>query len=184
MTPDVLPAIEGFVSLGTFSLPGDFDAIFRILSELLEAAGTPASQEPTPQLFADLMISRLATPDQGQGSSSRLRFFSFPVFSNSPTEIFSDGLLPVWKWVKPEQQIPQKRLLGGRPEHGYRRRGVDGWEGPALVGERGLGTDPADHSGWRTEAREFGDCAELGGCWISGSWRVPGLVCDVAHGSY
>ncbi|KAK4236583.1 hypothetical protein C8A03DRAFT_45452 [Achaetomium macrosporum] len=120
MSPDVLSAIKGFSSLGTFFLPGHFD-ISKTLSELLEAAPTLPSQEPTPQLFTDL-ISQLAMPDQG----SLLRFFSFPVFSNSRTEIFSDGLLPVWKWVKLDS-IYRKR---GFWEAGLNKAIEDGeWNG-------------------------------------------------------
>jgi hypothetical protein len=29
------------------------------------------------------------------------QFFTFPLFSDSPTEVIGEGLFPVWKWVKP-----------------------------------------------------------------------------------
>ena len=38
-------------------------------------------------------------PSQG----NFLQFVSFPVFGNSPNEILRDGLLPAWKWVKPDR---------------------------------------------------------------------------------
>lgn len=100
LPPDALHAIKGFASLGTFFLPGDFD-ISKTPPELLTATATataPApSPEPTAQLLADL-IAQLAVPEQGDF----VRFFSFSVFSDSSTEIFGDGLRPVFKWAKPD----------------------------------------------------------------------------------
>lgn len=31
-----------------------------------------------------------------------MRFFSFPLFSDSPTDLFGEGLRPVFKWAKPD----------------------------------------------------------------------------------
>ena len=99
-SPDVLQTIKGFTSLGTFVLPSGLD-LSKTLPELLTATDTatdmPPSPEPTPQLLASL-ISQLPVPEQGD----RVRFFSFPVWSDSPTDPFGGGLLrPVFKWAKP-----------------------------------------------------------------------------------
>ncbi|KAL2174357.1 uncharacterized protein P884DRAFT_263972 [Thermothelomyces heterothallicus CBS 202.75] len=94
MSPEVLSAIRGFKSLGTFFLANDLD-LSKMLSDYLAATATPPNPEPAPELLTDL-IGQLAMPSRGDF----VRFFSFPVFSNSPTQVFLDGLLPVWKWVK------------------------------------------------------------------------------------
>jgi hypothetical protein len=31
-----------------------------------------------------------------------LRFFSFPLYSDSPQQVLGKGLCPIWKWAKPE----------------------------------------------------------------------------------
>ncbi|KAL2256524.1 hypothetical protein VTK26DRAFT_1534 [Humicola hyalothermophila] len=108
MSPGALSIIKDFQSLGTFGLP---DAVrfelSRPLSKLLAAAEIPPGTEPTPQLLADL-VSQLAGSDQHQGASTRVQFFSFPVFSNSPTEIYGHGFRPMWKWAKPDSAYWRK----------------------------------------------------------------------------
>ena len=104
MSPDSLAAIKDFKSLGTFSVPDNVRfELSRPLSEHFPAAGTPEGQEPTPDMLTGLM-SHSGISDV----ESRVRLFSFPVFSGSPTEIFSDGLLPIWKWVKPSSVYNRK----------------------------------------------------------------------------
>lgn len=93
MSPDSLAAIKDLKCLGTFSVPDNVRfGLSGPLSEHLAAAGTPEGQKPTPNMLTELM-SHSGISDV----ESRVRFFSFPVFSGSPTEIFSDGLLPIWK---------------------------------------------------------------------------------------
>lgn len=94
VSQDNLQIIKGITPLGTFFLSDDLD-ISTMLSESLTT--TPSNPDPTPQLLTDL-IARIPTPDSG----SFIQFFSFPVFSNIPTDILGDNLLPIWKWAKPE----------------------------------------------------------------------------------
>lgn len=64
-------------------------------------------------------------PDQG----TFVQFFSFPVFSNSPNEVSTDGLLPMWKWVKPNSIYSKRGFweaeLHEALEHGEWNAGKD-----------------------------------------------------------
>ncbi|KAL2017222.1 hypothetical protein VTK56DRAFT_2429 [Thermocarpiscus australiensis] len=98
MSPRGFSAIKGFTPLGTF-LVADYLNMSKPLSELL-ATSLPEhgpDLDPTPQLLADLVAQLPKPADQGE----LLLFFSFPVFSNSPDQVLSDGPRPAWKWSKP-----------------------------------------------------------------------------------
>jgi hypothetical protein len=90
--------MKDFAPLGAF-LVADYLNMSRTLSRLL-AANPPENGlglEPTPQLLADLLTQLPQPVDHGE----LLQFFSFPVFSNSPDRILSDGPRPRWMWSKP-----------------------------------------------------------------------------------
>ncbi|KAB5536370.1 hypothetical protein GE09DRAFT_325521 [Coniochaeta sp. 2T2.1] len=105
LSPALLRNIKGFVSLSTFFLSEDMD-ISTTFSDLLttEQSGDPPGpgQRATAELPTD-RISRLPLPES-DNKGTFVRFFSFPVSSNSPDDIVitGDGLVPVWRWVKPD----------------------------------------------------------------------------------
>ncbi|KAB5580533.1 hypothetical protein GE09DRAFT_442788 [Coniochaeta sp. 2T2.1] len=105
LSPALLRNINGFASLGTFFLSEYMD-ISTTLSGLLttEQPGGPPGpgQRATTELLTDL-ISRLPVPES-DNKGTFIRFFSFPVSSNSPDDIVitGDGLVPVSRWVKPD----------------------------------------------------------------------------------
>lgn len=101
----MLLTISGFAPLGTFFVPDNLD-ISSALSQLLTAA-PPPTQHLDGQLLASLMAQLCIVP--GRGGGTFRQFFSFPVFSNRPDLYFSDdGLLPAWKWVKPDGEYRKK----------------------------------------------------------------------------
>ncbi len=91
--PAVLATIKGYASLGTFFLRNDFD-----LPEALSKFSAEKTSPPTSiaQLLTDI-IARLEMPSKG----SLFQFVSFPIRSSSSDAILHDGLVPIWKWVKP-----------------------------------------------------------------------------------
>ena len=92
MYPAVLATIKGYTSLGTLFLPKHFD-LPEALSKILAETSHP---KPTAQLLIEV-TARLEMPSEG----SLFNFFSFPVLSSYSDEILHDGLVPVWRWVKP-----------------------------------------------------------------------------------
>jgi len=106
----MLLTISGCAPLGTFFVPDNLD-ISSALSQLLTAA-PPPSQHLEGQLLASLMAQLGIVPGRGGGGGGGgtfRQFFSFPVFSNRP-DLYSsdDGLLPAWKWVKPDGEYRKK----------------------------------------------------------------------------
>ncbi|KAK3943047.1 hypothetical protein QBC46DRAFT_378814 [Diplogelasinospora grovesii] len=104
LSPDVLPTIKGFTALDTYFLPKSLDRDISETFSALLTATPPSGPEITPQLLSDL-IAQLPITDQGDF----VQFFSFSVFSNSPNEVLADGLLPIWKWAKPNSSYNCKR---------------------------------------------------------------------------
>ncbi|KAB5551014.1 hypothetical protein GE09DRAFT_1124539 [Coniochaeta sp. 2T2.1] len=105
ISPRLLSAVKGFISLGRFFLQDGLD-ISSTLSELL--AERTGDLELTPQLLAELM-TELITPG-GQGTTTPMQLFSFPVFSADTCHApIRDGLVPVWKWAKPDSVYRVKR---------------------------------------------------------------------------
>jgi hypothetical protein len=103
LSPALLRNINGFASLGTFFLSEDVDTP-TMLSDLLatQQLGDPGQcQRPTTELLTTL-ISRLPVPDPDEGRM--VHFVSFHVLNDNPHDvaITGDGLVPVWKWVKPD----------------------------------------------------------------------------------
>lgn len=110
VAPRLFSVIKDAQPLGTFCLPDDVD-VAAALSDRLAALpeddlgvggdddddGRALELELTPQRLAGLM-GGLEVPEGGAG----LRFFAFPVFSDSEQEVVGKGLCPVWKWAKPE----------------------------------------------------------------------------------
>ena len=97
LPPSALSTIKGFTSFGTFFVPENLD-IPETFPEFV-TADSPSDQDPEPWSIARLIAQLDVTPDRARRF---LQFFSFPVFGNSPDLAFSDMLLPVWKWVKPD----------------------------------------------------------------------------------
>ncbi|KAK4038785.1 hypothetical protein C8A01DRAFT_37273 [Parachaetomium inaequale] len=139
LPPRLFSNIKGSTSLGTFLLPKDglddnIPSTFSGLLMALQEAGDPdlatSGPGPTPQLLADLVAQiTAAVPGDRGGGGTLVQFFTFPLFSDNPTEVVGEGLFPVWKWVKPESAYSRtgfwKADLGRVLDHGDWNAGRD-----------------------------------------------------------
>lgn len=122
ISPHLLSLINGFTSLGTYSLGDDFDVeggITRFLAEQGNEqhpdSGNGGSNsasggysKPTPQIIAEFM-SQVGGPAQGGRS---MRLVSFPVLSSNVSLVTDADRHLVWKWCKPKSVYRKTGLWG------------------------------------------------------------------------